>query len=362
MLREVCPAPALALDHLRAMTDDTGLFQHAIHSVPDRAHGYCVDDNARGLLLAMSLKTLGEEQLPEGMILAFAAFVQHAFNPDTKRFRNFMSFDRRWLEPQGSEDSHGRTLWSLGAVARHETCAARRRWAAALFAEALPVVEGFGSPRAWVFTLLGLGPYCAAMSADNFAADMRSDLADRLLNLLHHVETPEWIWFEENLSYDNARFSEALIGAGSATGTSAYIDAALRSLEWLTGRQKSAAGLFRPVGTESFHAVRVAGSAFDQQPVEAAATIAACLAALRLTEDPRWSGEAQCAFDWFLGGNDLREPLVDIETGSCRDGLHPDRRNENRGGESVISYLLGLSDIRKAGQTIASRRRVAVRS
>lgn len=362
MPREVRPPPALALAHLCAMTDDTGLFQHAVHSVPDRAHGYCVDDNARGLLLAMSLKTLGEEQLPESMILAFAAFVQHAFNPDTKRFRNFMSFDRRWLEPQGSEDSHGRTIWSLGAVARHDTCAARRRWAAALLAEALPVVEGFGSPRAWVFTLLGLDPYCAAMPADNFASDMRSRLADRLLNLLQQVETPEWVWFEENLSYDNARFSEALIVTGSATGTSAYVSAGLRSLAWLMGRQKSPTGLFRPVGTDSFHDVRAAGRIFDQQPVEATATIAACLAAQRLTEDSHWWSEAQCAFDWFFGGNDLWQPLVDIETGSCRDGLHPDRRNENRGGESVLSYLLGLSDMRSAGRMKASSRRVVVRS
>ncbi len=358
MLREVCPAPALALDHLRAMTDDTGLFQHAVYSVPDRAHGYCVDDNARGLLLAMSLKTLGEEQLPESMILTFAAFVQHAFNPDSKRFRNFMSFDRRWLEPQGSEDSHGRTLWSLGAVARHDTSAARRRWAVALFAEALPVVDGFGSPRAWVFTLLGLERYCAAMPADTLAAAMRTRLADRLLDLLQQVETPEWIWFEENLSYDNARFSEALIAAGSATGTSAYITAGLRSLGWLTARQKSPTGMFRPVGTESFHDVRAAGGIFDQQPVEAAAAIAACLAAGRLTEDSRWSSEAQRAFDWFLGGNDLWEPLVDSATGSCCDGLHPDRRNENRGGESVISYLLGLSDIRNAARMKASDHRV----
>ena len=352
--REVRPAPALALDHLRAMTDDTGLFQHAIHSVPDRAHGYCVDDNARGLLLAMSLKTLGEEQLPENVVLTFAAFVQHAFNPDTKRFRNFMSFDRRWLEPQGSEDSHGRTLWSLGAVARHDTSSARRRWAIALFAEALPVVERFGSPRAWAFTLLGLDAYCSAMPADDFAADMRTRLADRLLLLLKRVETPEWIWFEENLAYDNARFCEALISVGSATGTSIYITAGLRSLTWLTGRQKSPTGLFRPVGTESFHDVRATGTSFDQQPIEAAATIAACLAAQRLTEDPRWTSEAHCAFAWFLGGNDLWQPVVDILTGSCRDGLHPDRRNENRGGESVLSYLLGLSDIRNAERMIAS--------
>jgi uncharacterized membrane protein len=191
---------------------------------------------------------------------------------------------------------------------------------------------------------------------------MRADLADRLLNLLQQVETPEWVWFEENLSYDNARFSEALILAGSATGNSAYTSAGLRSLEWLAGRQKSPAGLFRPVGSESFHVIRAAGRSFDQQPVEAAATIAACLAAQRLTKDPRWSSEAQCAFDWFLGANDLSVPLVDIETGSCRDGLHPDRRNENRGGESVISYLLGLSDIRNAARMKASTCRVVVRA
>ena len=353
--REVRPAPNLAFDHLRAMTDDTGLFQHAILSVPDRAHGYCVDDNARGLLLAMSLKTLGEAQLPENAILTFAAFVQHAFNPDIGRFRNFMSFDRRWLEPQGSEDSHGRTLWSLGAVARHDTCAVRRRWAVGLFADALPVVEGFGSPRAWVFTLLGLDAYCAATPADTFASDMRTRLADRLLSLMKRVETPEWTWFEENLSYDNARFCEALIVTGSATGTGPYIAVGLRSLAWLTRRQTSPIGLFRPVGTESFHAIRMVGASFDQQPVEAAATIAACLAAHRLTEDPRWTREAHRAFAWFLGANDLWQPLVDIETGSCRDGLHPDRRNDNRGAESVLSYLLGLADIRHAERVPASR-------
>ena len=166
--------------------------------------------------------------------------------------------------------------------------------------EALPVVERFGSPRAWAFALLGLDAYCAAMPADDFAADMRTRLADRLLLLLKRVETPEWIWFEENLAYDNARFCEALISVGSATGTSTYITAGLRSLGWLTGRQKSPTGLFRPVGTESFHDVRAAGTSFDQQPIEAAATIAACLAAQRLTEDPRWTSEAHCAFALVL--------------------------------------------------------------
>ncbi len=341
------PSPGLALDHLRAMTDDTGLFQHAVQSVPDRLHGYCVDDNARGLLLAAALTTLGEEPMPESMTLSFAAFVQHAWNADAKRFRNFMSFDRRWLEPQGSEDSHGRTLWSLGVTARHDSSATRRRWAAGLFAEALPGVESFSSPRAWVFTLLGLDAYCAVAPHDGEAAATRLRLADRLLALLKQVETPEWIWFEENLSYDNARFSEALILAGRATGTEAYFAAGLRSLGWLAGRQTSPAGLFRPVGTDGFHDVRSTRQAFDQQPLEATATIAATLVALRQTGDARWRVEAYRAFAWFFGANDLSQPLVDPETGSCRDGLHADRRNENRGGESVVSYLLGLADIRQ---------------
>ena len=349
------PSPTLALGHLRAMTDDTGLFQHAIHAVPDRRHGYCVDDNARGLLLSTALRTLDEEQLPERVILSYAAFVQHAFNPDTGRFRNFMSFDRRWLEPQGSEDSHGRTLWALGAVARLGPSAENRRWGSDLFAAALPVVEGFGSPRAWAFTLLGLDSYCGAAPENAFASEMRTRLADRLLALLQQVETPEWIWFEENLAYDNPRLCQAMILAGKATGNEAYINAGLRSLDWLARRQTSPAGLFRPVGTEAFHDVRATGSGFDQQPLEATASIAASLVALNLTADPKWRTEAYRAFAWFFGANDLSQPLVDPDTGSCRDGLHPDRRNENRGGESVVSYLLALADIRQLEQVNASR-------
>jgi glycosyltransferase involved in cell wall biosynthesis len=338
--------PAIALDHLSAMTDDTGLFQHAIHSVPDRAHGYCVDDNARALLVSTVLSRVGDTPVAERMTSSFAAFVQHAWNGDAKRFRNFMSFDRRWLESQGSEDSHGRTLWALGAAARFDSSGARRRWAAALFAEALPVVETFGSPRAWVFALLGLDDYCEAMPEDDRAAGIRLDLADRLLGLIEQVETPDWVWFEEGLAYDNARFCEAMLRTGTATGNLNVVDAGLKSLRWLTTQQTSPTGQFRPVGSDGFRDVRQPPRLFDQQPIEAAATIAACSAAFIVTGEARWQAAAGRAFAWFLGSNDLSLPLVDIETGSCRDGLHADRPNENRGGESVVSYLLALADMR----------------
>ncbi len=343
--------PQMQLSHFRSMCDDTGLFQHAIHSVPDRAHGYCVDDNARALLVACALTAAGEERLSETLTARLAAFVQHAWNPDVRRFRNFMSFERRWLEDSGSEDSHGRALWALGECARSDGSLSRRRWAAALFAEAAPPVESFRSPRAWAFTLLGLEAFRAAYADDRRAAELQHLLADRLMSLLSSVETPDWVWFEEELAYDNARLPQALIATGASTATPAYAAAGLRSLSWLMTLQTTEAGVFRPVGSESFGDKRTMPRAFDQQPLEAAATISACLAAWRADGDLKWRGDAARAFAWFLGTNDLSAPLVDLETGSCCDGLHPGRTNENRGGESVVSWLLGLAEMRRLARS-----------
>ncbi|WGJ15923.1 glycosyltransferase family 4 protein [Methylocapsa sp. D3K7] len=339
--------PDMQIGHFLSMCDDTGLFQHAVHSVPDRSHGYCVDDNARALLLACALNNPGERRLSEVLTARLAAFVQHAWNPDTRMFRNFMGFDRSWLEDKGSEDSHGRTLWALGECARGDATLLRRRWAASLFAEALPIVESFRSPRAWAFTLLGLDAYCAAVPEDSLTGRVRNLLADRLISIMSLAETKDWMWFEDGLAYDNARLPQALIVTGISTGMAAYVEAGLRSLHWLMTVQTAPEGYFRPIGTKSFGDKRTQPQAFDQQPLEASATISACLAALRADGNAKWRADAARAFGWFLGGNDLSLPLVDLETGSCRDGLHPDRPNENRGAESVLSYLLGLAEIRQ---------------
>ncbi|MEA2345958.1 MAG: hypothetical protein QOF63_4127 [Thermoanaerobaculia bacterium] len=348
------PAPPdMQIGHFLSMCDDTGLFQHAVHSVPDRSHGYCVDDNARALLLACALNNPGEQRLSEVLTARFAAFVQHAWNPDTRRFRNFMGFNRIWLEDTGSEDSHARTLWALGECARRDASLSRRRWAASLFAEALPTVEAFRSPRAWAFTLLGLSAYCAVAPDDLHGQEVRQFLADRLMSALAAVETPDWVWFEEGLAYDNARLPQALMLTGMATQKPAYVEAGLRSLRWLMVQQTAPAGHFRPVGTAGFGDQRKHPRAFDQQPVEATATIAACLTAWRADGGAEWKAVATRVFGWFLGSNDLSVALVDPHTGSCRDGLHPDRANENRGGESVLSYLLSLAEIRQLARVNA---------
>lgn len=339
--------PAASTRHFVDMCDDTGLFQHAVFNIPDRNHGYCIDDNARGLLLCCNPASGLTAPLAEKLAARFAAFVQHAWNPDNGRFRNFMGFDRRWLEPAGSEDSHGRTLWALGACAQSGSDDLRAQWAAGLFSEALKCVEVFTSPRAWAFTLLGLDRFCSAHPENSEAERMRSVLARRLETLLRSTETADWSWFEETLTYDNARLSEALIRTGAAIGAEHLVHAGLRSLHWLVAMQRAPEGHFRPIGSQGFMMrPRSPPVAFDQQPLEACATIAACAAAYHIDPATRWQTEARGAFAWYLGENDLGLPLVDIDTGSCRDGLHPDRANENRGAESVLSYLLGLADMR----------------
>jgi hypothetical protein len=311
-------------------------------------------------MLASSLNGPGERPMVDELAGRFAAFVQHAWNPEAKRFRNFMGFDRQWTEEAGSEDSHGRALWALGECARNDPNAGRKKWAAALFLTALPAARSFSSPRSWAFTLLGLSSYSEAADLDSGSRELRHQLAERLMGILSAVERPQWVWFEKGLSYDNARLPQALIVTGLSTSVPSYVDAGLRSLRWLMTQQTTEGGLFRPVGSQSFGEELSPPRAFDQQPLEATASIAACCAAWRADSDMKWRADALRAFAWFMGSNDLSTSLVDVESGSCCDGLHPDRPNENRGGESLVSYLLALAEIRQLHRVGSTRLKAPV--
>ncbi|NOW46479.1 glycosyltransferase involved in cell wall biosynthesis [Novosphingobium sp. SG751A] len=340
--------PAMPLDHFAAMCDSTGLLQHAVYDIPDRSHGYCIDDNARALLLCGRISSGDQVDVFKAMRPRFAGFIQHGWNPVEGRFRNFMSYDRRWLEDVGSEDSHGRTLWALGACMAQKQDPQLAQWASALFEQALIPVKAFTSPRAWAFALLGLSFYCSARPNNHEARRLQLALGGRLHARLLACESEDWVWFEDRLTYDNARLCEALILTGKSCGSRELVEDGLRSLRWLLKHQTAPEGHFRPVGSQGFLLVsREAPLCFDQQPVEACATIAACLAASFIDPAPVWHVEAHKAFAWFTGANDLGLPLVDITTGSCCDGLHPDRANENKGAESLLSYLLSLSDMRQ---------------
>lgn len=347
--------PELKLDHLARMTDSTGIFQHATFSVPNFSEGYCTDDVARAFILAVQLGELGEElEGIRGMATTCAAFLHHAFDANTHRFHNHMSFDRQWLDEKGSEDCHGRALWSLGVGVGRSPHRGFQMMAGQLFARALPALNDFTSPRAWAFGLIGIHEYLRRLSGDSLVNQTREVLAGRLIGLFERNAKPDWCWFEDELSYDNAKLAHALIVSGRATGQSAVLAMGLRALRWLTELQISGKGHFRPIGSNGFYRRGGVRADFDQQPIEAQATVSACLEAFRATSDFWWYEQAQRAFDWFIGWNDLGQELYSPESGGCYDGLHVDRVNGNQGAESTLAFLLSLTEMRLVQNMVTS--------
>jgi glycosyltransferase involved in cell wall biosynthesis len=341
--------PAFKLDHLYRMTDHTGLLQHAVFSVPNYGEGYATDDNARGLIVAALMEELGMTAFSESANLAsrYLAFLWHAFNPATGRFRNFLSYERQWLEAAGSEDSHGRALWGLGTVLGRSKSADLRGTAGQLFESALPAILRFKSPRAMAFSVLGLHEYLSGFPGDRAAMQTMDELSHRLLDIYASNHSAGWHWFEDVLAYSNARLPQALIACAARTSDKGMLAAGLESLDWIVTMQRcETKGHFVPIGSQGFHRKGGERARFDQQPVEAGATVSACLQAFRATADNRWLKDAWSAFNWFLGDNDLQIVLYDSSTGGCRDGLHPDRVNENQGAESTLSFLMALLEMR----------------
>ena len=388
----------LKLDHLHRLTDDTGMLQHAIFTVPNRGEGYTTDDNARALILAVLLEQMEKKQfagsapVTAGLVAdseltsesnsesnyessyesqdsacRYLSFLEHAFNAGKGRFRNFMSYDRRWNEAEGSEDSHGRALWGLGTVLGRSKDQALRSAAGRLFESSLPAVVEFYSPRACAYALLGIQEYLDSYAGDRDAQKVRSVLAGRLLDMYESIRRPDWKWFEDVAAYGNARLPQAMLLVGSAGADERMVSAGLESLDWLMETQRSEGqgsetqrsetqrsetqrseihGHFVPIGSQGFYRQGGEKARFDQQPIEAAGAVSACLQAYRITRESCWRDRAWSAFNWFLGDNDLQVPLYDSVTGGCRDGLHPDRANENQGAESTLSFLMALLEMR----------------
>jgi glycosyltransferase involved in cell wall biosynthesis len=352
--------PTANPDHMLRLTDDTGILQHAIFSVPNTSEGYTTDDNARALVVS----TLLDESPANGpggrlanLSYRYLAFLWLAFNQSNGRFRNFLSYDRRWLEDIGSDDSHGRALWALGTVLGRSRNAGLRGAAGRLFEAAVPATLTFTSPRAWAFCILGMQAYLDWIPGDRVIQGARNALANRLLDIYERTHSSAWRWFERSLSYSNARLPQALILAGWRSNNQRMIEAGMDSLKWLVAQQhRDDAEIFVPIGSNGFFVEGNEKARFDQQPVEACATVSACLAVYSLTEEGLWFDEAQRVFRWFLGKNDLQLPLYDSTTGGCRDGLHPDRINENQGAESTLSFLMALLEMHEAEVTNAQER------
>jgi len=336
--------PEIRLEHLRRMSDDTGLLQHAKYTIPDRTHGYCVDDNARALIVAVTLQELQPlDTAPRGLAATYLSFLDYAFNDKIGRFRNFMSYDRRWLEEVGSEDSHGRAVWGLGvavALGREE---GEVVYAADLFHRALDVLEHFTHPRTIAFAIIGIHAYLSRYSGDSRAKRMRKILADRLMQQFKDCATKDWPWCEDTLTYDNARLPQALLLAGQWLPDREMLKMGLRALDWLKQVQTDEKGShFTAIGNQGWLTRDGEKAQFDQQPLEAAAMVDACIAAFNCTQDEKWIAYAYQCLNWYQGENDLRIPLCDYATGGCRDGLEAQGANENQGAESTLSWLMAL--------------------
>lgn len=346
---QVDQLPAMKLNHLSRMTDETGVLQHAVFAVPNYHEGYTTDDNARALIVSVLAESRTENaEIPKGLAARYMAFLWLAFNAANGRFRNFLGYDRQWQEQQGSEDSHGRALWSLGTAIHQASDETLRGAAGRLFELAVPAAMSFTSPRAWAFSLLGIQEYLDRFPGDRAAQRQRGILAGKLLQIYQVTRTSGWNWFEDSLAYSNARLSQALLLAGSRSTDKALLAAGLESLEWLTKQQRCAInGHFVPIGSQGFYNKNGERARFDQQPLEAGAMVSACAEAFLATGDECWRERAWTAFNWFLGDNDLQASLYDATTGGCRDGLHPDRPNENQGAESTLSFLLALVEMQQ---------------
>ena len=341
--------PLINLDHLYRMTDQTGIVEHAVFVIPNYPEGYSTDDNARALIVAILLEEFGTGAAKNAADLAsrYLAFLWLAFDPVTKRFRNSLSYERQWQQHEDSEDSHGRALWGLGTVLGRSKEAGWRGAAGRMFELALPAATEFKSPRACAFALLGLQEYLDSFPGDRAALGASDVLANRLLNSYRSNRSSDWNWFENSLAYSNARLPQALIRAGMRAANDEMVSAGLAALDWLVTIQRcEVKGHFVPIGSQGFYSKKTEKARFDQQPVEACAVVAACLQAYRATGKGRWRKEAWSAFNWFLGDNDLQIALYDATTGGCRDGLHPDRANENQGAESTLSFLMALLEMR----------------
>jgi glycosyltransferase involved in cell wall biosynthesis len=337
------------------MSDSTGMLQHSIFSIPDRRHGYCIDDNARALMLVSRMASLDDVQRDKWMTI-YASFLQYAWNPEARRFRNFMNFDRTWCEDFGSEDSNGRTLWAFGVTARDAQMDKHRMWAASMFDMTASLALELGSPRAHGFAMLGAAAMLEVVPTHSLALTILNRFGDELVGLLEDARRPQWEWFEIVLAYDNARLPEALLRAGLALKRDDMIECGLKTLEWIVAKQTSPDGRFRAVGSESFGRVYAEPLQFDQQPLEAQATIDACSAAFDASQDLRWVEEANRAYRWYLGQNDLDLPLATAQDGGCFDGLMPTGLNRNQGAESILALQLAgctISGLAKRAQSVA---------
>lgn len=340
--QDIDSLPIVRLDYLRAMTDDTGILQHATYSVPNRGSGYCVDDNARALIAMAQCHNLHKDEDSMRLLKTYLAFLLDAFDPEQKRFRDLMSYDRRWEKELASDDAHGRAVWALGNAIRLTQDNSLREMMCCLFTAAIGATESFEHLRSCAFALLGIHHYLSVYMGDATVRTIRTILAQKLCEHLESNKSKDWPWFEDKLTYANARLPNALLITGHDLGNDDMRESGIRVLQWLLNMQGNGSGHISVIGNNGWMRKGDDRPHFSQQPIDVMGLLQACADAFRITGDDIWLTHVRSCLDWFLGRNDLGKPVYDFATGGCHDGIDPQGINENMGAESTLSWLISL--------------------
>lgn len=326
-----------SLDHLIALSDDVGVIQHAVTDLPNRDTGYCTDDVARAFIVAIASTHFDRLREPAMRLSRiYLSFLHHAQREDGL-FRNFMGYDRTWLDDVGTEDSNGRAIWSLGYGLRYAPKEEWRGICRMMLERALPHVASMEHLRSRAYAAIGLTHAYEAL--DRKHAGIEAVLRSIAQSLVVHrdaARTEDWDWFQDRMTYDNARLPEALIRIGSVLDERAWVEAGLKTLDFYESVVIEG-GVFVPIGNDGWFARGGTRARFGQQPLEATAMVDACLEAYGLTGLLRYLRTAEAAFAWFHGSNS--EKLEVVSGAGCRDGLEENWVNANMGAESTLAYL-----------------------
>lgn len=333
--------PEISTNHLQTLTDEVGILSHAVYSVPDRRYGYRTDDNAAALIAALRLHDYRHDPQVRARIPTYLAFLRDAFNPETDRFRNVLSYERRWRDEVASEQTHGRAILAMGVATELAPTEGERAFATRMFSEAIEPVEQFSSSRAWAFALVGIHAYLSRYGGDTQARRIRKSLASRLDRRFVENARDDWPWHEQMVREGSAKVAHAMILSGQWLPDSEMVGRGLRALDWLVDQQLHD-GVVSLFGDQGWADISGERAHFNQWPTEAMHLIEACGEAYRCTREKQWIDRARGLLGWFLGDNDLQAMLYDNRTGGCRDALRADGPNQNQGAAATLAWLNAL--------------------
>jgi len=330
--------PEFDLDHIKRLTDDTGIIQHAKYGIPNLKEGYCLDDNSRALLMALMSYNQNKDAYALDCIRIYLSYI-HYMQTKKGSFRNFLTFNRMFIDEEGSEDSFGRTVWALGYLVHRAPNVSYREFGKELFEISGNYFDQLTHLRGIANTIIGMSYYLKNYPSDENMMQKLKSMTKTLSDAYKKNSSKDWRWFELQLTYDNAILPLSLLHAVELTGDSSVKEIALESMQFLEEVTMNK-GYLSLVGSKGWYPKGGKRAVFDQQAIDAMASVRLFYQAYKVTKDPEYIEKMFSSYLWFLGENELRIPLYDYETKGCCDGLESSGVNRNQGAESTLAYLI----------------------